>query len=209
MLRPMSPLALAVVDAVFGLALHHDGRGRRVKLEHFERAHVHARLSGPREDDPVGALDLEVVSLDAELVRRAGKGVPEIVAERGWPGFRDLEEEVVRDHARQDGRVIDCGGGVVEREANFAQLRAAGPVVWLRAAPATIVRRIQGDTERPSLTGAKSFTDEVVEVLARREPLYRRLAHAAQCLRVPCTALDVGSHCEIVTRPREARRTRR
>jgi hypothetical protein len=57
----MPPLALAVVDAVFGLALHHDGRGRRAKLDGYERAHVHARLVGPREADPVGALDLEVV----------------------------------------------------------------------------------------------------------------------------------------------------
>jgi shikimate kinase len=123
-------------------------------------------------------LTLRVMSLDAELVRRAGRSVPEIVAERGWPGFRDLEEQVVADAARLQGYVIDCGGGVVEREANFPVLRAAGRVIWLTARPDTIVRRIGGDTQRPSLTGQKSFTEEVVEVLARREPLYRRLAHA-------------------------------
>jgi shikimate kinase len=123
-------------------------------------------------------LTLRVISLDAELVRRAGKSVPEIVAERGWPGFRDLEEQVVADAARLQGYVIDCGGGVVEREANFPVLRAAGRVIWLTARPDTIVRRIGGDTQRPSLTGQKSFTEEVVEVLTRREPLYRRLAHA-------------------------------
>jgi shikimate kinase len=75
--------------------------------------------------------------------------------------------------------VIDCGGGVIEREANFAPLRAAGPVVWLKASPATIVRRIAGDDQRPSLTGTKSFTEEVVEVLQRRTPLYERIAHHA------------------------------
>jgi shikimate kinase len=123
-------------------------------------------------------LTLRVIGLDAELVRRAGKSVPEIVAERGWPGFRDLEEQVVADAARLQGYVIDCGGGVVEREANFPVLRAAGRVIWLTARPDTIVRRIGGDTQRPSLTGQKSFTEEVVEVLTRREPLYRRLAHA-------------------------------
>lgn len=122
-------------------------------------------------------LGLRLVSLDAEIVRAAGKPVPEIVAERGWPGFRDLEEEIVRTVAAQDGLVIDCGGGVIEREANFAPLRAAGPVIWLRASTATIVARIQDDTQRPSLTGTKSFTDEIAEVLERREPLYRRIAH--------------------------------
>ena len=122
-----------------------------------------------------GRLGLEAVSLDAEIERRAGQRIPEIVAAVGWPGFRDLEEDVVRTIAAGDGRVIDCGGGVVEREANFGVLRAAGPVVWLKAAPETIVGRIRGDEQRPSLTGTKSFTDEVSEVLARRTPLYERL----------------------------------
>jgi len=122
-------------------------------------------------------LGLRVVSLDAELQGMAGKSIPDVVQEVGWPGFRDLEEQVVAKSAVQDGQVIDCGGGVIEREANFARLRAAGPVVWLKAATATIVSRIQGDTQRPSLTGAKSFTDEVAEVLQRRTPLYRRIAH--------------------------------
>ena len=43
----------------------------------------------------------------------------------------------------------------------------------------TIVGRISDDNNRPSLTGTKSFTEEVEEVLARRWPLYERLAHAA------------------------------
>ena len=122
-------------------------------------------------------LGLHVVSLDEELQRKAGKSIPEIVQERGWSGFRDLEEDVVRTFAALDGQVIDCGGGVIERESNFETLRAAGPVVWLKASPQTIVARISGDDQRPSLTGTKSFTDEVVEVLTRRTPLYQRIAH--------------------------------
>lgn len=124
-------------------------------------------------------LGLQVVSLDAEIVRAAGKRIPEIVAEAGWSGFRDLEERIVRRFAARDGQVIDCGGGVIEREANFEPLRAAGPVIWLKASTQTIVARIQGDSQRPSLTGTKSFTDEVDEVLQRRDPLYRKIAHHA------------------------------
>ncbi len=120
---------------------------------------------------------LAVVHLDAEIERRAGKRIPQIVADAGWPAFRDLEQEVVRTFAARDGLVLDCGGGVVEREANFAVLRQAGPVIWLTASVDTIVRRIAGDGQRPSLTGTKSFTEEVAEVLARRTPLYQRLAH--------------------------------
>ncbi len=121
---------------------------------------------------------LEVVHVDAEIERRAGQPIPQIVAEVGWPGFRDLEEDIVRTFATRDGLVLDCGGGVVEREANFAVLRRAGPVIWLKASVATIVQRIAGDSQRPSLTGTKSFTDEVAEVLARRTPLYQRISHS-------------------------------
>ncbi|MCY2987207.1 MAG: shikimate kinase [Planctomycetota bacterium] len=123
------------------------------------------------------ALGLRVVSLDAELQRQAGKTIPEVVQAVGWPGFRDLEQELVRTFAALDGQVLDCGGGVIEREANFAPLRAAGPVIWLKASVPTVVARIQGDHQRPSLTGTKSFTDEIQEVLERRTPLYRRIAH--------------------------------
>jgi shikimate kinase len=124
-------------------------------------------------------LQLQLVSLDAEIQKRAGCSIPEIVDQRGWPGFRDLEEEIVRAFAARDGQVIDCGGGVIEREANFDVLRSAGPVIWLKASTETIVQRIAGDSQRPSLTGTKSFTDEVAEVLQRRTPLYQRIAHHA------------------------------
>jgi shikimate kinase len=122
-------------------------------------------------------LNRRVVSLDEEIVRLAGKPIPDIVASDGWPHFRDLEETVCREFGRQDQLVIDCGGGVVEREANFDSLRAGGRVFWLRATPGTIVGRIGGDRSRPSLTGTKSFTEEVEDVLQRRTPLYARMAH--------------------------------
>lgn len=122
-------------------------------------------------------LGLKVVRLDAEIERQAGKKIPQIVQDVGWPGFRDLEEEIVRTFAAKDGQVIDCGGGVVERESNMEILRAAGRVFWLKASPKTLVERIRGDDQRPSLTGIKSFTDEVEEILHRRAPLYQRLAH--------------------------------
>jgi shikimate kinase len=122
-------------------------------------------------------LSLNLVCLDAEIEQKAGKEIPQIVEDAGWPGFRDLEEEIVCTFAARDGQVIDCGGGVIERETNFDVLRAAGPVVWLKAATKTIVQRIQGDDQRPSLTGTKSFTDEVAEVLQRRTPMYQRMAH--------------------------------
>ena len=122
-------------------------------------------------------LGQRVVSLDNEIVRLAGQRISDLVAEHGWGHFRDLEEQVCRRFGAEDGQVLDCGGGVVEREANRAALREHGRVFWLKATSATIVARIGGDSNRPSLTGGKSLTEEVSEVLQRRTPLYQAVAH--------------------------------
>ncbi len=123
-------------------------------------------------------LGVPYISLDGEIVRRAGCSIPELVASHSWDYFRDLESAVVSDFAARDGLVLDTGGGVVTRPSNVEQLRASGMVFLLAATIADIVERIGGDSERPSLTGSKSFTEEVEEVLEARRPLYSSAAHA-------------------------------
>ena len=117
-------------------------------------------------------LGMAVVSLDREIVREAGRSIPAIVAEHGWPHFRDLESEVTKRVAQQDNIIIDAGGGVILRKQNVEDLRRNGRLFWLRAAAPSIVARIESGTERPALTAGKSFTAEVEEVLRERTPLY-------------------------------------
>ena len=120
---------------------------------------------------------MAVVGMDAMLVQRAGMPIKDLVEARGWSAFRDMEQALCEELSRSDQQVIDCGGGVVERPANTKALRGCGTVYWLRAQPKTIISRIGGDAERPSLTGTQSTTDEVIDVLTRRTPLYAALAH--------------------------------
>jgi len=122
-------------------------------------------------------LDMEVVSLDEEIARGAGRSIPEIVAEKGWSHFRDLESEVTRHVSERDKIIIDAGGGVILRRENVESLRRSGKLFWLRASVPVIVARIQGGTERPPLTSGKSFTEEAEEVLRERTPLYEIAAH--------------------------------
>jgi shikimate kinase len=122
-------------------------------------------------------LGMEVVSLDEEIVRHAGRPIPEIVAEHGWPHFRDLESEVTERVCRRDGIIVDAGGGVILRADNVKSLRRAGKLFWLRASVPVIVERIESGTERPALTAGKSFTEEVEDVLRERTPLYEAAAH--------------------------------
>ena len=122
-------------------------------------------------------LGRDVVSLDQEIVRDVGRSIPEIVAEHGWPHFRDIEAAVTRRVAARDGLIIDAGGGVILRRENVDALRHHGMLVWLRASVPVIVARIQAGTERPALTAGKSFTEEVEAVLRERTPLYEAAAH--------------------------------
>ena len=122
-------------------------------------------------------LERPFVSLDEEIVRLAGCSIPEIVREHSWDYFRDLESQLVAEFAARDDLVMDTGGGVVTRHSNVELLRGSGILFLLQASVSDIVSRIGGGTERPSLTGKKSFTDEVEEVLAVRRPLYRAAAH--------------------------------
>ena len=114
-------------------------------------------------------------NLDAMIVEREGMPIPEIVEKYGWERFRDAETKVLEDVAKDDGQVLDCGGGIILRESNRKILKDAATVFLLWADVSAIVERIAGDDQRPSLTG-KSFTEEVEEVLAEREPLYRQAA---------------------------------
>ena len=121
-------------------------------------------------------LGRRLAGMDAMLVERFRKPIPEFVSEHGWEAFRDAESDLASELSRLDGLVIDCGGGVVVRERNIEILRSNGRIVWLAASVETIAKRIGGDTQRPSLTGAKTFIEEIEEVLDQRLPLYTRAA---------------------------------
>jgi len=114
-----------------------------------------------------------MISTDAEIVKRAGKNIPEIVAQHGWEYFRDLESQVCGELAGQDAMVIDTGGGAILRSENVEHLKRDGVLFWLTASVESITQRIGRDNQRPSLTGTKSFVEEVEEVLRERTPKYR------------------------------------
>lgn len=118
----------------------------------------------------------EFVSTDAEIVKRAQRTIPEIVAQEGWEYFRDLESDICRELASRDQLVIDTGGGAILRAQNVEALKKKGILFWLTASVETIVKRIGGDNQRPSLTGTKSFVDEIHDVLRERTPKYQEAA---------------------------------
>ena len=120
------------------------------------------------------------IDADVEIERRAGKSIARIFTEQGEAAFRDLEAQVIADLCGGPRLVLAAGGGAPLREESRRAMRESGHVVWLTAAPETILARMTADAttidRRPSLTNRPPM-EEIVQLLDRREPAYREAAH--------------------------------
>jgi shikimate kinase len=122
------------------------------------------------------------VDADDVIEARSGRTIRAIFEESGEPAFRDWEERVIRELAEtRPGAVLATGGGAILREVNRRVLRSFGRVVWLKAGPEILARRLEADartrSSRPSLTSG-GVLDEIASVLAARTPIYESVAHA-------------------------------
>ncbi len=113
------------------------------------------------------------IDTDKWIEARAGVPIATIFAEQGEAAFRELEEEAMRS-ACQPMTVVATGGGCVERSANYVLLHEQAAVIWLRAQPAALVRRLAGSGDRPLLNGDRlAILDRLAQ---RRDSLYAALA---------------------------------
>jgi shikimate kinase len=123
------------------------------------------------------SLKWQVVDSDEMLVADAGTSISDIVAEKGWDAFREMEKETIKRIGQMDGYLVSTGGGVILHNENVECMKKTGIVIWLKARPETIHRRLEADKiteeQRPSLT-ASGLYDEIEEVLAKRTPLYKK-----------------------------------
>ncbi len=106
------------------------------------------------------------IDLDAEIVKKAGKTIPEIFAESGEEGFRAVESEVVREQSAARGVILVTGGGVVTRPENFDPLRSNGHIYQICRPVEELSRE-----GRPLSISADLHAMEAV-----RMPLYQALA---------------------------------
>lgn len=116
------------------------------------------------------------VDTDRILVERTGVPIATIFEIEGEAGFRRRESAILAEVAREPGRVVATGGGIVLDPANREAMRAHGTVLYLRARVDSLWERLRHDTTRPLLS-----TPEPRETLARlleqRDPLYAQAAH--------------------------------
>ena len=105
-----------------------------------------------------------VIDLDEQIVRVAGKSIPEIFADSGEAAFRALEREQAQVWGRESGLVLVCGGGIVKDEHNYPALRQNGRIY-----------QITRETTRLAREGRPLSAHADLDAMQReRAPLYRR-----------------------------------
>ncbi|SHJ68646.1 shikimate kinase [Anaerobranca californiensis DSM 14826] len=116
---------------------------------------------------------LPLFSIDEMVEEKTGTSIPEIFEKYGEEYFRQLEGEIILEVIKEKGGIIDCGGGVVERENNMKLLGSFGKIVWLKCPLETILVRL-GKNDRPLLKNKD--LRQIEDFFQRREKLYQRYA---------------------------------
>ena len=122
------------------------------------------------------SLSRRFIDSDAEIEKRIGGSIRVFFEREGEARFRDVEQGVIAELARESGAVLATGGGAVLREANRRTLRESTTVVYLRSTPEEVFRRLRHDRQRPLLQVADPLR-KLRDLYVERDPLYRQTAH--------------------------------
>ena len=129
-------------------------------------------------------LDREFIDLDAAVVAKAGKTIPEIFADEGEEAFRAIETECAAEAGKKNGVIISTGGGIITRERNYDVLRQNGTIVFVNRSTDQLATR-----GRPI-----SASRDLDELAKERMPLYKKWASVTvENMGVPQTAALIMS----------------
>ncbi len=107
-----------------------------------------------------------LIDLDEEIVRKAGRPIPEVIANDGEGVFRELEHRVLTEVCAKSGQVIATGGGAVLWSENRTAMRRTGRVYYL-------LRRLE---DLPTEGRPLSQAGKLEEMYQLRNPLYMAAA---------------------------------
>ena len=115
-------------------------------------------------------LNWKHVDTDHLIEEREGS-ILEIFHKFGEAHYRQIEAKCVRQVTVDSEQIITTGGGSVLLPENRIALKQNGFVVLLTADPATIIKRVREDKNRPLLQG--NLDERVHQLLRDRENAYQ------------------------------------
>ena len=124
--------------------------------------------------------DLKFLDTDEEIENRAGKSISAIFADEGEAAFRSMETYLLQELIDTGWKgILSTGGGMPVKQENRELLKKIGMVVYLKATPEAICKRLENDTTRPLLAGLASREEKLAkirEMLENREKYYEEAA---------------------------------
>ncbi len=117
-------------------------------------------------------LQTTFVDIDSVLIRKEGKPITMIFAEKGEQAFREMERKEVTHALEQEPAVIVPGGGWAAQPGALDGARAHGYVIYLKARAELAASRAAPSGTRPVLMGDDPVV-EMRELFTAREPFYK------------------------------------
>lgn len=125
-------------------------------------------------------LGLDFYDLDWYIEDRFHKKIPDIFAEQGEEGFRDIERKMLHEVAEFENVIVSCGGGTPCFFDNMDYMNAQGETVYLNAEPSVLKEHLlMGKSQRPLIQGKNPEELEayINESLTARLPFYQKAKH--------------------------------
>lgn len=147
------------------------------------------------------SLGRDFVDTDAEIETLAGTSVAQIFANEGEASFRERERAAIEALLGGDA-VVALGGGAIGQPGVSARLAESGTVIYLRATPATLLRRLGDCAGRPLLSalGARARLARLEALLAER-----RCAYETASIAIDTDGLAIEAVLEEISRRLAAR----
>ena len=120
-------------------------------------------------------MGLKFLDSDQEIEKRTGVEIGYIFEKEGEVGFRDREQEMIRELSSLEGTIIATGGGAVLSATNRECLADSGVIVYLKTGVKDQLKRTGRSRNRPLLNNDNPRR-VLEEMAAIRGPLYEAIA---------------------------------
>ena len=104
------------------------------------------------------------------------RSIRDVFEREGEAYFREIETRVIDELTAAHSGVLATGGGVILGAANRLALRGRSTVIYLKATPRDLLRRLRMDSRRPLLQVSDPL-ERLKQMYVQRDPLYRDTAH--------------------------------
>jgi XRE family transcriptional regulator, aerobic/anaerobic benzoate catabolism transcriptional regulator len=118
------------------------------------------------------SLKVPFYELDALIVKDTGLSLREIFDLEGENYYRAVEERILERVLKKTSGVIAAGGGLVMNPNSLLRLKLHTFVVWLQAAPETLIDRVQTGKDKRRLSAHPDVRKQLKAILDRRTPRY-------------------------------------